>query len=122
MLIAKGTGEIILSTEVDNPRIELIQANIKETLRKSFGKNWVPNPRQGGIFSSMFYDDGTRALSQQILELINNIYTKYPLLKEEIILFEIVKLYKDQDLEYPQEFDFDKAVIRIENAIDLLRN
>ena len=70
----------------------------------------------------MFYDDGTRALSQQILELINNIYTKYPLLKEEIILFEIVKLYKDQDLEYPQEFDFDKAVIRIENAIDLLRN
>ena len=122
VLIAKGTGEIILSTEVDNPRIELIQANIKETLRKSFGKNWVPNPRQGGIFSSMFYDDGTRALSQQILELINNIYTKYPLLKEEIILFEIVKLYKDQDLEYPQEFDFDKAVIRIENAIDLLRN
>lgn len=122
VLLAKGTEEILLSKDSINPRLMTLRDDIKEKLRRNFGKNWVPNPRQGGMFSGMlFYDDGTRALSIQIIDFINNIYIKYPLLKEEIILLEISKLYRDKGLEYPQEFDIEEAVVRIENAIDLLR-
>lgn len=111
LVLAKATDHI----KIDS--IREISLNIKEVLRKNFGKDWIPNPKPSGLFGAIGYDDGTRNLVREISDLLSYMYAQYPILKETIISLEIAKLYRDNGLEFPEVFNIEELKPRLEETI-----